>query len=1128
MNKKTDIQIDLEGSTCPKKKCISVIYFITHYTIYVKLNFNKKGLIMPHNILMSKIRCYNPNKSHSALKNLNYIIYIGTRPGVDLTDVQLDELTALTEENIKTDEPSANNQYIHYIAKRQNSQGLFANFEFTNITEVARNVRNMTDAGVNVYRGIVSLCEEDAIALGYTKKEAWVGYMNSVMNDVGNLFGIPVTSLKWCAAVHMEQGHPHCHYTFWRTDGKVMSSYIHTSLQNKVREFLSGEMFKAERELLIPDKNLYRASTLKATQSVIDELSDSTHIPERITAQQLKTLSADISTLVRSLPGKGRLNYKLLPPECKANVNKIVDDIISIPAVHKEYMSYIKTVDDISATYSASAAHTKTNQNIAAEELKKRIANKILHSCLNLASIQDKLCEMNSVHLYDDDDPQVNSVHSYDDDDPQVNLVHLYDDDESQVNSVHLYDDDDPQVNSVHSSNNDEPQMNSVHSLNGDEPQVNSVHSYHDNEPQGNSVHSLNGDEPQGNSVHSYDDDSPQGNSVHSYDDDSPQGNSVHSHNDDDPQVNSVHSLNGNSWGNSVHSYHGNSRGNSVHSLNGNSQITSVHSYHSNSQVNPGYSCHEYSYIEEKIRDDVFCHELEWTKEFRETRQELYSLDKKSPDFDKNFQIVLDKLATYHNAGNIPATYLLARIYNSRKYPVYNEDKAQKLYTLSYYNFTSALAITSESIKSEDINIDEETRKFNRFKLDYLNYHLGKMSDRGLGCEINYIDAADFYSECRETNAYAQYALANIYLGEKTTPLTHDIYHNALLMLKKISAKMPYAAYQYAQNLETPIYADAAGTPSAIYSYYNLALNGFLLQEKEDAVLDGNILYKIGKLYYDGKGCTKDTEKAYEYFLRSAEDKNKNAYFALGKICSNKTNEHYDPHRAEAYYLKAYEQHQPSYLKIAIADLYADSESDLYDIDKAIGLYKDCIDNDSDASAMFKLGALYLQGNDKMPANIKLGLKYLNDAIEHGNQYAKIAIADFYANPENDLYDINKAIELYKDCAENNANSYSMYKLGCIYLFGRGVERDEALGLQYLNDAVERGNKFAAQTIEFYKNTTISTAYSLAYHFLSMITNRRNQNYLLTNHAARSNSKEARIDAYRKSQEHSSVDFEHE
>ena len=109
---------------------MSAIYFIANYTIYVKLDFDKKGLMMPHNILMSKIRCYNPNKSHSALKNLNYIIYIGTRPGVDLTDVRLDEITALTEEAIIPEEPSANSQYIYYIAKRQNSQGLFGNFEF--------------------------------------------------------------------------------------------------------------------------------------------------------------------------------------------------------------------------------------------------------------------------------------------------------------------------------------------------------------------------------------------------------------------------------------------------------------------------------------------------------------------------------------------------------------------------------------------------------------------------------------------------------------------------------------------------------------------------------------------------------------------------------------------------------------------------------------------------------------------------------------------------------------------------------------------------------------------------------------------------------------------------------------
>ena len=340
---------------------------------------------------MSKIRCYNPNKSHAALKNLNYIVYIGTRPGVDLTDVKLDELTAITEEDITPDEPSANSQYIYYIAKRQNSQGLFGNFEFNNITEVAHEVRDVTDAGVNVYRGIVSLSEEDAVALGYNQKDTWVKYMHSVMNDVGNSFGIPLTALKWCAAVHMEQGHPHCHYTFWRTDGKVMSSYIHVSKQNEIREFLSGQMFKAEREMFLPEKNQYRDATIGAARSFMNSLDiDFNHIPERITQQQLQHMSSDLIELVNSLPGRGSLKYKLLPPKCKILVDKVVEDVIQIPAVNKEYTAYMKAVSDISKTYSGSTNHQATNQTVADEDIRKRLANSILKSAITLSLIQKK------------------------------------------------------------------------------------------------------------------------------------------------------------------------------------------------------------------------------------------------------------------------------------------------------------------------------------------------------------------------------------------------------------------------------------------------------------------------------------------------------------------------------------------------------------------------------------------------------------------------------------------------------------------------------------------------------------------------------------------------------------------
>ena len=952
---------------------------------------------MPHNILMSKIRCYNPNKSHAALKNLNYIVYIGTRPGVDLTDVKLDELTAITEEDITPDEPSANSQYIYYIAKRQNSQGLFGNFEFNNITEVAHEVRDVTDAGVNVYRGIVSLSEEDAVALGYNQKDTWVKYMHSVMNDVGNSFGIPLTALKWCAAVHMEQGHPHCHYTFWRTDGKVMSSYIHVSKQNEIREFLSGQMFKAEREMFLPEKNQYRDATIGAARSFMNSLDiDFNHIPERITQQQLQHMSSDLIELVNSLPGRGSLKYKLLPPKCKILVDKVVEDVIQIPAVNKEYTAYMKAVSDISTTYSGSTNHQATNQTVADEDIRKRLANSILKSAITLSLIQKKNLSGELSSPLHNDNLQVNSVHLYDKDSSQVNSVHLYDEDSSQVNSVHLYDEDSSQVNSVHLSDEEFFRMSSGYLSNEDIPQMNSVHLSDEEFFRMSSNYLSDEDDSQVNSVHLYDE--------------------VTS------QVNSVHLING------------------------------------------------------KIYDNVKQPKLEWTAAFKGTRNSLYSLDKEDPNYTTQFNTILDALISYHNQGYLPATYLLARLYNSKSYPIYDKEISDKLYTLSYNNFKNIFEhpeLYISNHKEHKKGDNEKSVLTPEQQESFLSYHLGKMSERGLGCEINYNDAISYYKNCLNDNAYAQYALANIYLSEKTTPLTPELYAKSLKLLESASNKNPYAAYEYAQHLERPIFPYRS-TQNEINSYYRTALDGFLSEKDNDTNLNGSILYKIGKLYYEGKGCEKDVELAYKYFMKSAECKNKNAYYALGKTCSDKTSPHYDPVRAEQYYIKAYneytdpetgESHAPSYLKIAMADLYANQENDkIYDINKAIDIYKECIETNADSMAMFKLGSLYLNGKG-VDENVELGLKYINAAIAAGNKFVKITMAGIYSDSNNKLYNMDKAIELYKDCAENDSDSFSMFRLGSIYFNGNGVEKNTVLGLQYLDHAAKSGNKYAKITM---------------------------------------------------------------
>ena len=952
---------------------------------------------MPHNILMSKIRCYNPNKSHAALKNLNYIVYIGTRPGVDLTDVKLDELTAITEEDITPDEPSANSQYIYYIAKRQNSQGLFGNFEFNNITEVAHEVRDVTDAGVNVYRGIVSLSEEDAVVLGYNQKDAWVKYMHSVMNDVGNSFGIPLTALKWCAAVHMEQGHPHCHYTFWRTDGKVMSSYIHVSKQNEIREFLSGQMFKAEREMFLPEKNQYRDATIGAARSFMNSLDiDFNHIPERITQQQLQHMSSDLIELVNFLPGRGSLKYKLLPPKCKILVDKVVEDVIQIPAVNKEYTAYMKAVSDISKTYSGSTNHQATNQTVADEDIRKRLANSILKSAITLSLIQKKNLSGELSSPLHNDNLQVNSVHLYDEDNPQVNSVHLSDEEFFRMSSGYLSNEDIPQMNSVHLSDEEFFRISSGYLSNEDIPQM--------------------------NSVHLSDEEFFRMSSNYLSDEDVSQVNSVHLNDEDTSQVNSVHLING------------------------------------------------------KICNNVKQPKLEWTAAFKGTRNSLYSLDKEDPNYTTQFNTILDALISYHNQGYLPATYLLARLYNSKSYPIYDKEISDKLYTLSYNNFKNIFEhpeLYISNHKEHKKGDNEKSVLTPEQQESFLSYHLGKMSERGLGCEINYNDAISYYKNCLNDNAYAQYALANIYLSEKTTPLTPELYAKSLKLLESASNKNPYAAYEYAQHLERPIFPYRS-TQNEINSYYRTALDGFLSEEDNDTNLNGSILYKIGKLYYEGKGCERDVELAYNYFMKSAECKNKNAYYALGKTCSDKTSSHYDPVRAEQYYIKAYneytdpetgESHAPSYLKIAMADLYANQENDkIYDIDKAIDIYKECIETNADSTAMFKLGSLYLNGNG-VDENVELGLKYINAAIDAGNKFVKITMAGIYSDSNNKLYNMDKAIELYKDCAENDSDSFSMFRLGSIYFNGNGVEKNTVLGLQYLNHAAKSGNKYAKITL---------------------------------------------------------------
>jgi len=85
----------------------------------------------------------------------------------------------------KKDTPTGNVKHLYYIATRTNAvfneygSSIFGYYDYHKLSEdiqkkeVAKYIKSISQAKNNVYRGIISLREDDAIRLGYDKRETW-------------------------------------------------------------------------------------------------------------------------------------------------------------------------------------------------------------------------------------------------------------------------------------------------------------------------------------------------------------------------------------------------------------------------------------------------------------------------------------------------------------------------------------------------------------------------------------------------------------------------------------------------------------------------------------------------------------------------------------------------------------------------------------------------------------------------------------------------------------------------------------------------------------------------------------------------------------------------------------------
>ena len=292
------------------------------------------------------------------------------------------------------------------------------------------------------------------------------------------------------------------------------------------------------------------------------------------------------------------------------------------------------------------------------------------------------------------------------------------------------------------------------------------------------------------------------------------------------------------------------------------------------------------------------------------------------------------------------------------------------------------------------------------------------------------------------------------------------------------------------------------------FSFYEEAFQGFMEIEPDSDFMfpyepkyKGQVMkpvdmrsyvwYRIGKMHCYGLGTEQDYEKAFEWFLKSAQEGNKFAQYSLANLYYYGNGVEKDLSQAFLWYRKSSEQGQP-YASYAIAQMYNKGEYVNQSEETAQRYYKSALSgflkleskDQADDNLYYKLGSMFKKGlgtdidmdraidyfkrsaemNNKnglyeygkelllgehIPQDKEKAVKLLEKAIKLENINAKRFLALELISGEHLDQDIDKGLAMLTECADSG-DTCACYKLGKIYFKGEIVLQDLDKAEKYL------------------------------------------------------------------------------
>ena len=272
--------------------------------------------------------------------------------------------------------------YIDYVAHRpgvrsDGDHGLWnANGKVPSLKRTMDDVANHEG---NVWTPVVSIHREDAERLGYTDVDSWRALVCSCLPEIAKGYKIPLTHLKWYAALHEKEKHVHIHMILFSTNPK--EGYLTKQGIRNVKSAFAKRIFQQDLLCTYERKTEYRNELQASAEERMAELIHQMRSGE-VHNERIERLTIELADRLNRTGARKQYGY--LPPTVKRIVDAIVDELAKDERVASAYALWQEMQDVVCSTYSSNLPERLP---LSAQKEFKPVRNMVVREAARLAEL---------------------------------------------------------------------------------------------------------------------------------------------------------------------------------------------------------------------------------------------------------------------------------------------------------------------------------------------------------------------------------------------------------------------------------------------------------------------------------------------------------------------------------------------------------------------------------------------------------------------------------------------------------------------------------------------------------------------------------------------------------------------